>query len=68
MTTSEMKKKKKVTVVSKPIGFGKSRLALEFVKRLNSEIVSADSVQVICTFKQTFYSASSCAFALHMKW
>ncbi|EPS66580.1 hypothetical protein M569_08195, partial [Genlisea aurea] len=38
--------KKKVLVISGPTGAGKSRLALEIAKRLNGEIVSADSVQV----------------------
>ena len=47
VTTSEMKKKKNVIVVSWPTGFGKSCLALELTKPLNGEIVSADSVQVI---------------------
>ncbi|OAY75175.1 tRNA dimethylallyltransferase 9 isoform X1 [Ananas comosus] len=40
------KTKDKVIVVSGPTGAGKSRLALELAKRLNGEIVSADSVQV----------------------
>lgn len=39
-------KKQKVIVISGPTGAGKSRLALELAKRLNGEIVSADSVQV----------------------
>eukprot|EP00262_Sarcandra_glabra_P007236 TRINITY_DN19913_c0_g1_i2.p1 TRINITY_DN19913_c0_g1~~TRINITY_DN19913_c0_g1_i2.p1 ORF type:complete len:458 (-),score=67.07 TRINITY_DN19913_c0_g1_i2:282-1655(-) len=39
-------KKKKVIVISGPTGAGKSRLALELAKRLNGEIISADSVQV----------------------
>ncbi|XP_028755525.1 tRNA dimethylallyltransferase 9-like isoform X1 [Neltuma alba] len=47
---SETYKKKetreKVIVISGPTGAGKSRLALELAKRLNGEIVSADSVQV----------------------
>uniref|UniRef100_A0A5B6ZFN3 tRNA dimethylallyltransferase n=1 Tax=Davidia involucrata TaxID=16924 RepID=A0A5B6ZFN3_DAVIN len=38
--------KKKVIVISGPTGAGKSRLALELAKRLNGEIISADSVQV----------------------
>ncbi|KAE9585153.1 putative tRNA dimethylallyltransferase [Lupinus albus] len=38
--------KEKVIVISGPTGSGKSRLALELAKRLNGEIVSADSVQV----------------------
>ncbi|KAL8131550.1 tRNA dimethylallyltransferase 9 [Apium graveolens] len=38
--------KQKVIVISGPTGAGKSRLALELAKRLNGEIVSADSVQV----------------------
>ncbi|XP_050247758.1 tRNA dimethylallyltransferase 9 isoform X1 [Quercus robur] len=40
------KKKEKVIVISGPTGAGKSRLALELAKRLNGEIISADSVQV----------------------
>ncbi|KAI4322998.1 hypothetical protein L6164_022642 [Bauhinia variegata] len=43
---SQAKKKEKVIVVSGPTGAGKSRLALELAKRLNGEIISADSVQV----------------------
>ncbi|XP_047334014.1 tRNA dimethylallyltransferase 9 [Impatiens glandulifera] len=39
-------KREKVIVISGPTGAGKSRLALELAKRLNGEIVSADSVQV----------------------
>ncbi|CAK9182939.1 unnamed protein product [Ilex paraguariensis] len=39
-------KNEKVIVVSGPTGAGKSRLALELAKRLNGEIISADSVQV----------------------
>ncbi|KAL2944519.1 tRNA dimethylallyltransferase 9 [Bienertia sinuspersici] len=39
-------KKQKVIVISGPTGAGKSRLALELAKRLNGEIISADSVQV----------------------
>ncbi|RDX98934.1 tRNA dimethylallyltransferase 9, partial [Mucuna pruriens] len=46
VTASETKKKEKVIVISGPTGSGKSRLALELAKRLNGEIVSADSVQV----------------------
>ncbi|XP_061349655.1 tRNA dimethylallyltransferase 9 isoform X2 [Gastrolobium bilobum] len=46
VTASETKKKEKVVVISGPTGSGKSRLALELAKRLNGEIVSADSVQV----------------------
>ncbi|CAH8370566.1 unnamed protein product [Eruca vesicaria subsp. sativa] len=38
--------KEKVIVISGPTGAGKSRLALELAKRLNGEIISADSVQV----------------------
>ncbi|KAL1350056.1 hypothetical protein HN51_026512 [Arachis hypogaea] len=40
------KEKEKVIVISGPTGTGKSRLALELAKRLNGEIVSADSIQV----------------------
>ncbi|KAK7244198.1 hypothetical protein RIF29_39016 [Crotalaria pallida] len=43
---SATRKKEKVIVISGPTGSGKSRLALELAKRLNGEIVSADSVQV----------------------
>ncbi|XP_062168810.1 tRNA dimethylallyltransferase 9 [Alnus glutinosa] len=39
-------KKEKVIVISGPTGAGKSRLAIELAKRLNGEIISADSVQV----------------------
>ncbi|KAJ9182966.1 hypothetical protein P3X46_006893 [Hevea brasiliensis] len=39
-------KKEKVVVISGPTGAGKTRLALELAKRLNGEIISADSVQV----------------------
>ncbi|KAJ6314400.1 hypothetical protein OIU78_017971 [Salix suchowensis] len=35
-----------IIVISGPTGTGKTRLALELAKRLNGEIVSADSVQV----------------------
>ncbi|CAN8252411.1 unnamed protein product [Cochlearia groenlandica] len=45
-SASPNKKKKKVIVISGPTGAGKSRLALELAKRLNGEIISADSVQV----------------------
>jgi tRNA dimethylallyltransferase len=38
--------KEKVIVISGPTGAGKSRLAMELAKRLNGEIISADSVQV----------------------
>ncbi|KAH7512632.1 hypothetical protein FEM48_Zijuj12G0111500 [Ziziphus jujuba var. spinosa] len=44
--TSGLKNKEKVIVISGPTGAGKSRLALELAKRLNGEIISADSVQV----------------------
>lgn len=44
--TTNSNKKEKVIVISGPTGAGKSRLALELAKRLNGEIVSADSVQV----------------------
>ncbi|KAM7277892.1 hypothetical protein ACFE04_005026 [Oxalis oulophora] len=40
------KDKQKVLVISGPTGAGKTRLALELAKRLNGEIISADSVQV----------------------
>lgn len=39
-------KRQKVIVISGPTGAGKSRLALELAKRVNGEIISADSVQV----------------------
>ncbi|KAL1189162.1 tRNA dimethylallyltransferase 9 [Cardamine amara subsp. amara] len=48
-TTSNKKRKsekEKVIVISGPTGAGKSRLAMELAKRLNGEIISADSVQV----------------------
>ncbi|KAL3508742.1 hypothetical protein ACH5RR_028143 [Cinchona calisaya] len=38
-------KKEKVIVISGPTGAGKSKLALELAKRLNGDIISADSVQ-----------------------
>ena len=44
--TSKEKEKEKVLVISGPTGAGKTRLALELAKRLNGEIISADSVQV----------------------
>ncbi|KAK8935007.1 tRNA dimethylallyltransferase 9 [Platanthera zijinensis] len=40
------KQKEKVIVISGPTGAGKSRLALDLAKRLDGEIISADSVQV----------------------
>ncbi|WOL13367.1 tRNA dimethylallyltransferase 9 isoform X1 [Canna indica] len=43
---SDSVEKKKVIVISGPTGAGKSRLALELAKRLDGEIISADSVQV----------------------
>ncbi|GAB2231033.1 hypothetical protein Droror1_Dr00027320 [Drosera rotundifolia] len=45
-TTTEKKKKQKVIVISGPTGAGKSRLAFELARRINGEIISADSVQV----------------------
>ncbi|KAL5715954.1 tRNA dimethylallyltransferase [Ranunculus cassubicifolius] len=47
-TTCSAKKmeKERVIVISGPTGAGKSRLALELAKKLNGEIISADSVQV----------------------
>ncbi|XP_022984461.1 tRNA dimethylallyltransferase 9 [Cucurbita maxima] len=44
--TATKERKEKVIVISGPTGAGKSRLAMELAKRLNGEIVSADSVQV----------------------
>ncbi|XP_026406936.1 tRNA dimethylallyltransferase 9-like isoform X1 [Papaver somniferum] len=44
--TTNKKKKQKVIVISGPTGAGKSKLALELAKRINGEIISADSVQV----------------------
>ncbi|KAL6535948.1 tRNA dimethylallyltransferase 9 [Orobanche hederae] len=44
--TSALGERQKVVVISGPTGAGKSRLALELAKRLNGEIISADSVQV----------------------
>lgn len=45
-SASAKSKKEKVIVISGPTGAGKSRLALELSKKLNGEIISADSVQV----------------------
>ncbi|GLT51642.1 hypothetical protein SLA2020_250390 [Shorea laevis] len=45
-TSNNKEEKEKVVVISGPTGAGKSRLALELAKRLNGEIISADSVQV----------------------
>ncbi|XP_024960445.1 tRNA dimethylallyltransferase 9 [Cynara cardunculus var. scolymus] len=45
-SASANSKKEKVIVISGPTGAGKSRLALELCKKLNGEIISADSVQV----------------------
>ncbi|KAI3708325.1 hypothetical protein L2E82_37492 [Cichorium intybus] len=45
-SASAKSKKEKVVVISGPTGAGKSRLALELSKKLNGEIISADSVQV----------------------
>lgn len=49
-------KKQKVIVISGPTGSGKSRLALELAKRLNGEIISADSVQVCANPHSAFNS------------
>ncbi|TQD73137.1 hypothetical protein C1H46_041340 [Malus baccata] len=46
VSAANNKEKEKVIVVSGPTGSGKTRLALELAKRLNGEIISADSVQV----------------------
>lgn len=48
-------KKEKVIVISGPTGAGKSRLAIELAKRLNGEIISADSVQVWKDFFFFYY-------------
>lgn len=49
--------KKKVLVISGPTGAGKSRLAMELANRLNGEIISADSVQVVAgQSKNIFFS------------
>lgn len=45
-TKKRNSEKEKVIVISGPTGAGKSRLAMELAKRLNGEIISADSVQV----------------------
>ncbi|XP_010454297.1 PREDICTED: tRNA dimethylallyltransferase 9 isoform X1 [Camelina sativa] len=45
-TNKRKSEKEKVIVISGPTGAGKSRLAMELAKRLNGEIISADSVQV----------------------
>ncbi|KAL9236464.1 hypothetical protein vseg_011132 [Gypsophila vaccaria] len=45
-TTRCASSREKVVVISGPTGAGKTRLALELAKRLNGEIISADSVQV----------------------
>ncbi|XP_038897358.1 tRNA dimethylallyltransferase 9 isoform X2 [Benincasa hispida] len=46
VATANKERKPKVIVISGPTGAGKSRLAMELAKRLNGEIISADSVQV----------------------
>ncbi|XP_070674559.1 tRNA dimethylallyltransferase 9-like [Malus domestica] len=46
VSATKNKEKEKVIEVSGPTGSGKTRLALELAKRLNGEIISADSVQV----------------------
>ncbi|XP_038689604.1 tRNA dimethylallyltransferase 9 isoform X1 [Tripterygium wilfordii] len=46
VSVAKEEKKEKVIVISGPTGAGKSRLAMELAKRLNGEIISADSVQV----------------------
>ncbi|KAK9674178.1 hypothetical protein RND81_12G216400 [Saponaria officinalis] len=45
-TTRCASRSDKVVVISGPTGAGKTRLAFELAKRLNGEIISADSVQV----------------------
>ncbi|GLU15779.1 hypothetical protein SLE2022_322460 [Rubroshorea leprosula] len=44
-TSNNKEKKEKVIVISRPTGAGKSRVALELAKRLNGEIISANSVR-----------------------
>ncbi|XP_073029013.1 tRNA dimethylallyltransferase 9 [Primulina eburnea] len=43
---TKKEQRQKVIVISGPTGAGKSRLSLELAKRVNGEIISADSVQV----------------------
>ncbi|KAK1297516.1 tRNA dimethylallyltransferase 9 [Acorus calamus] len=45
-TSKKNNNKQKVIVISGPTGAGKSKLALELAKKLDGEIISADSVQV----------------------
>ncbi|KAM3216571.1 tRNA dimethylallyltransferase 9 isoform X1 [Capsicum annuum] len=45
-SSSSSSTKEKVIVISGPTGAGKSKLALQLAKRLNGEIITADSVQV----------------------
>ena len=52
-------RKEKIIVISGPTGAGKSRLALELAKRINGEIISADSVQVFFVFLSLFFMPSS---------
>jgi DNA helicase TIP49 (TBP-interacting protein) len=62
-------KKQKVIVISGPTGAGKTRLAIDLAKRLNGEIISADSVQV---WKEFFFSKillfPCLAVCLRRKW
>lgn len=63
-SVSDNKKKEKVIVISGPTGAGKTRLALELAKRLNGEIISADSVQVTSFIEQY---CCCCVFGKKMK-
>lgn len=51
--------KEKVIVISGPTGAGKSRLALELAKKLNGEIISADSVQVYLQYLFILFNKGS---------
>ncbi|XP_020587236.1 tRNA dimethylallyltransferase 9 [Phalaenopsis equestris] len=45
-TNCSNEEKKKVIVISGPTGAGKTKLALDLAKKLDGEIISADSVQI----------------------
>jgi serine kinase of HPr protein (carbohydrate metabolism regulator) len=49
-TASRMEKRGKVIVISGPTGAGKTAVAIELAKRLGGDIISADSVQVNCSW------------------